>query len=80
MSEFSGLWKHENNQHALVPLKTECGCPSGRGIKNGHIRYPSMEERRKKMKKNDVKTFWGSLDWFCYHLLQMGEVCMILIL
>ena len=22
----------KNNQHALVPLKTECGCPSGRGI------------------------------------------------
>ena len=22
MSEFGGLWKHENNQHALVPPKT----------------------------------------------------------
>ena len=41
MSEFGGLWKHEHNQHALVPPKTECGCPSGGGIKNGHIRYPS---------------------------------------
>ena len=41
MSEFGGLWKHENNQHALVPPKTECGCPSGGGIKHGHIRYPS---------------------------------------
>ena len=41
MSEFDGLWKHENNQHALVPPKTECGCPSGGGIKKGHIRYPS---------------------------------------
>ena len=38
MSEFGGLWKHENNQHAP---KTECGCPSGGGIKTGHIRYPS---------------------------------------
>ena len=54
MSEVSGLWKHKNNQHALVPLKTECGCPSGEGIKNGHIRYPSQsyewrnaEERKK---------------------------------
>ena len=28
MSEFCGLWKHEHNQHALVPPKTECGCPS----------------------------------------------------
>ena len=27
----------------LYPRKTECGCPSGGGIKNGHIvlRYPS---------------------------------------
>ena len=32
-----------------LPLKMECGCPSGGGIKNGHIHYPSyMEERRKK--------------------------------
>ena len=22
-----GLRKHENNKHARVPLKTECGCP-----------------------------------------------------
>ena len=58
MSEFRGLlWKHENNQH--VPSKTECGCPSGGGNKNGHIRFtpPPMEERRKKIKtKPDVKS------------------------
>ena len=41
MSEFGGLYKHENNQQALVPPKTECGWPSGGGIKNSHIRYPS---------------------------------------
>ena len=29
MSEFCGLGKHENNQHALVPPKTGCGCPGG---------------------------------------------------
>ena len=40
MSECSGLWKHENNQHAFVPWKTECGCPSGGGIKNSRICYP----------------------------------------
>ena len=39
MSESGGLWKHENNQHALVPPTMECGCPSGGGIKNGHILY-----------------------------------------
>ena len=32
---------NKNNQYALVPSKTELGCPSGGGIKNGHIRYPS---------------------------------------
>ena len=37
----------------LLPPKTECGCPSGRGIKNGHIRHPShggtQKERKKKL-------------------------------
>ena len=47
MSEFGGLRKHENNQHALVSLKTECGCPSGGGIKKS-CATPPMEERRKK--------------------------------
>ena len=52
MSEFGGLWNHKNNQHARVPPKTERNCPSGGGIKNGHIRYPSpMDERRKKKRK-----------------------------
>ena len=51
MSEFGGLWKHENNQHALVPPKTECGCPSGVGIKNGHTRYPFYGGTQKNKKK-----------------------------
>ena len=46
MSEFGVIWKHENNQHALAPPKMECGCPSGGGIKNGHIRYPIKEHRK----------------------------------
>ena len=54
MSECGGLWKHENNQHALVPPKTECGYPRGGGIKNGHVRYPSyggtQNERQKQNK------------------------------
>ena len=37
MSDSGGLWKHENNQHTLVPPKSECGWPSGGGMKNGHI-------------------------------------------
>ena len=41
MSKFGGLWKHEYNQHALVPPKTEYRCRSGGGIQNGDIRYPS---------------------------------------
>ena len=48
MSEFGGFWKHKNSQHALVLPKTECGCPSGGGIKNGHIRYPSYGGTQKK--------------------------------
>ena len=52
LDEFGGLWKHGNNQHALVPLKTECGCPRGRGIKNGHIRYPSDGRMQKKENTN----------------------------
>ena len=51
MSEFGGLWKHENNQHALVPPKTERGCPSGGGMKNGHIRYCSYGGTPKERKK-----------------------------
>ena len=54
MSEFGGLWKHENNQRSLVPPKTECGCPSGGGVQNGHIRYPfyggTQKERTKEKK------------------------------
>ena len=43
MSEFGGLCIYGNttitSMH-VVPPKTEYGCPSGEGIKNGHIRYP----------------------------------------
>ena len=52
MSEFDGLWKHGNNQHALAPPKTEYGCPSGGGIKNGHIHYPSYGGMQKERKKD----------------------------
>ena len=51
MSELSGLWKPENNQHALVPPKMEYGCPSGGGIKNDHIHYPSYGGTLKKQLK-----------------------------
>ena len=52
MPEIGGSWNHENNQHALVPPKTECGCPSGGGIKNDHIRYPSYGGTQKEKKEN----------------------------
>ena len=55
MSEFGGLWKHENNQHALVLPKTECGCPSGGGIENGHVRYPSYGGTQKEKRKVSIK-------------------------
>ena len=66
MSEFGGLWKQENNQHALVPPKTECGCPSGEGMKNSRIRYtPPMEERRKKIKIYSL--IFSCLALFSFH-------------
>ena len=49
MSEFGGLWKHENNQLALLPPKTECGCPSGGGIKNSYM------EGHRQEKKSDIR-------------------------
>ena len=54
MSEFGGLWKHENNPHELVPVKMECGCPSGGGFKiiKNPVTYatPLMEK--------SIKTKW----------------------
>ena len=42
------------------PPKTECGCPSGGGIKNGHIRYPSyggrQKERQEKIQVQQLDT------------------------
>ena len=52
-SEFGGLWEHENNQHARVPQKTECGCPSGGGIENGSHKNPSYGGTQKKEKKKE---------------------------
>ena len=51
MSEYGGLWKNENNQHAIVPPKTECGYTQV-AEKLKTVTYatpPPMEERRKKM-------------------------------
>ena len=48
MSEFSGLWKDENNQHALVPPKMECGCPAQ--VAEELKKRSHTEERRKKIK------------------------------
>ena len=50
MSEFGGFWKRKIYQHALVSPKTKCGCPSGGGIKNGYIRYPSYGGTQKEKK------------------------------
>ena len=47
MSEFSGLWKHRNNQHALVPLKTEyVAAQVVEELKMVAYAAPPMEERR----------------------------------
>ena len=65
MSEFGGLWKHENNQHPFVPPKTECGCPSGGGINNGHISYPLLwrnVERKKEKKERKERQKYFNVD------------------
>ena len=38
-----------------LPPKTECACPSGGGIKNGHIRYLSYGGTQKERKTAAVK-------------------------
>ena len=44
MSEFGGLWKHENNQHALAPPKDGMRLPrpSGGGIKKRSHTYATV--------------------------------------
>ena len=54
MSEFGGLWKHENNQHASP--KTDCGCLSGGGIKTVTYATPTMEGTQKNKKKTSKET------------------------
>ena len=48
----AGIWKQLCTMH---PRKTECGCPSGGGIKNGHVRYPYCGGTQKqRMKKRRI--------------------------
>ena len=60
MLEFGGLWKHGNKQHALVPPKTECGCPSDGGIKNGHVllwrNATKINKQTKTMEKHVIQS------------------------
>ena len=72
MSEFGGLWKHENNQPALVAPKMACGCPSGVGIKNGQICYPSYGRTQKKTPKKDIVALNNSIayQWYIRKFLQ----------
>ena len=43
----------------LYPPKTECDCPSGKGIKNSHIRYPSYGGTRKKSYCNEGRIYFN---------------------
>ena len=51
MSEFGGLWKHENNQHALVPLKTECAAQEVEELKTVTYATPLLWRNAGKKKK-----------------------------
>ena len=46
MSGFGGLWKHENNQHALVPPNVVAQVAEE--LKTVTYATPPMEEHRKK--------------------------------
>ena len=49
MLKFGGLWKHGNNQHALVPPRTErVAAQVAEELKTVTYATPPMEERRKK--------------------------------
>ena len=47
MSEFGGLWKHEHNQHALVPPRRNVAAQVVEELKTVTYLTPPMEERRK---------------------------------
>ena len=49
-------------------LKTECGCPSSEGIKNGHIRYPSYGETQKFVYKITCTLLSASYCFFFFNL------------
>ena len=57
MSEFRGLWKHENNQHAhdLYPRRWNVAAQVAEELNTVTYATPPVEERRKKKEKR--------LDW-----------------
>ena len=66
MLEFGGLWKHENNQHALVPPKTECNVAAQEAGELKTVTYatPSnvgTQKERKKEKKKSQKGTGGKI-------------------
>ena len=55
----------------MHPRKTECGCPSGGGIKNGHVRYPYCGgTQKKRMKKRRIYSTYtyGTLNFLARRL------------
>ena len=52
MPEFGGLWKHENNQHALVPRRRNVAAQVAEELKTvTHATHPMEERRRKQTEK-----------------------------
>ena len=57
MSEFDGLWKHENNQHAFVPPKTNVAAQvAPEEFKNGHPSYGGTQKKREKKRSCESGT------------------------
>ena len=49
MSEFGGIWKHENNQHALVTRRRNVAALVAEELKTVICATPPMEERRREI-------------------------------
>ena len=62
------------------PPKMECGCPSGEGIKNGHMRYPSYGGMQKVRNNNICKAIillFLRQQVDCARIVETGQHCVM---
>ena len=56
MSEFSEIWKHKNNQHALAPLRWNVAAQVAGELKTVTNATPPTEERRRRRRSTHNRT------------------------